>query len=64
MSSYICGCCLAYIVTEKAQDPQRDDGYGTCDSCFESMVKKDMLSGAWPTIKNEKDLEEYRRKYA
>ena len=35
---YLCGCCGARIVSTKPQDPERDQGYGTCDDCKPRVV--------------------------
>lgn len=33
-----CHCCGASWYTDKPQDPERDTGYGTCESCHEYVA--------------------------
>jgi len=39
MSRFICHCCAASFHTTKAQDPQRDKKYGTCEGCHELVAR-------------------------
>jgi len=37
-----CSCCGRDFRTDKPQDPDRDDGFGTCPKC------RDWIKDRWP----------------
>ena len=36
-----CHCCVAVFATAKPHDPERDQGFGTCDGC------RDYVADSW-----------------
>lgn len=51
---FLCCCCGAVIVSGLPQDPERDTGYGKCDSCLprlaEDRFKYPLPSDSFATV--------------
>jgi len=43
---YVCGTCSHVYLTDKPQDPEREDGYGTCPYCTEAQVREMVAKGS------------------
>lgn len=55
---YICGICSHVYITDKPQDPEHEDGYGTCHNCVEPQVRE-MVSKGYTFLSARARLQRY-----
>ena len=46
---YVCEQCSRVYVTDKPQDPEREDGHGVCHHCVEAQVRE-LVARGWTLL--------------
>ena len=55
---YVCETCSRVYLTDKPQDPEREEGYGTCHNCTEAQVRE-MVAKGWTFLLARARLQRY-----
>jgi len=61
---FVCHCCTKRFLSARAQDPQRDEGYGTCEACHDFVADGWVRSGSFPGVTTLDDARARLRRYA
>jgi hypothetical protein len=61
---FSCHCCTKRFLSARPQDPQRDEGRGTCEDCHEFVARGWVQGGSFPGVRTLEDARARLARYA